>query len=173
MVVRRVPVEVTETVQKVYKLLEPLARKKGLDFRMELPPELLRVFGDPNAVERVLTNLVGNAIKFTPEGEVVISVSADEKHVRIAVRDTGVGISEEFLPHIFDEFRQESSGADREFEGSGLGLAIASRLVKLMGGEIEVVSEKGKGSTFTVVLPRAPERGAPSGRFPHQEVSET
>ncbi|ACY48735.1 sensor histidine kinase [Rhodothermus marinus] len=173
MVVRRVPVEVTETVQKVYKLLEPLARKKGLDFRMELPPEPLRVFGDPSAVERVLTNLVGNAIKFTPEGEVVISVTADEKHVRIAVRDTGVGISEEFLPHIFDEFRQESSGADREFEGSGLGLAIASRLVKLMEGEIEVVTEKGKGSTFTVVLPRAPERGTPSGRLPHREVSET
>ncbi|WP_397547111.1 ATP-binding protein [Rhodothermus marinus] len=173
MVVRRVPVEVTETVQKVYKLLEPLARKKGLDFRMELPPEPLRVFGDPSAVERVLTNLVGNAIKFTPEGEVVISVTADEKQVRIAVRDTGVGISEEFLPHIFDEFRQESSGVDREFEGSGLGLAIASRLVKLMEGEIEVVTEKGKGSTFTVVLPRAPERGTPSGMFPHREVSET
>jgi len=173
MVVRRVPVEVTETVQKVYKLLEPLARKKGLDFRMELPPEPLRVFGDPSAVERVLTNLVGNAIKFTPEGEVVISVTADEKQVRIAVRDTGVGISEEFLPHIFDEFRQESSGADREFEGSGLGLAIAERLVKLMEGEIEVVTEKGKGSTFTVVLPRAPERGTPSGRLPHREVSET
>jgi len=172
MVVRRVPVEVTETVQKVYKLLEPLARKKGLDFRMELPPEPLRVFGDPSAVERVLTNLVGNAIKFTPEGEVVISVTAAEKHVRIAVRDTGVGISEEFLPHIFDEFRQESSRADREFEGSGLGLAIASRLVKLMEGEIEVVTEKGKGSTFTVVLPRAPERGTTSGRLPHREVSE-
>ncbi|WP_161541555.1 sensor histidine kinase [Rhodothermus marinus] len=173
MVVRRVPVEVTETVQNVYKLLEPLARKKGLDFRMELPPEPLRVFGDPSAVERVLTNLVGNAIKFTPEGEVVISVTADEKRVRIAVRDTGVGISEEFLPHIFDEFRQESSGEDREFEGSGLGLAIAARLVKLMEGEIEVVSEKGKGSTFTVVLPRAPERGTPSGMFPRREVSET
>ncbi len=172
MVVRRVPVEVTETVQKVYKLLEPLARKKGLDFRLELPPESLRVFGDPSAVERVLTNLVGNAIKFTPEGAVVISVTADEKQVRIAVRDTGVGISEEFLPHIFDEFRQESSGTEREFEGSGLGLAIAARLVKLMEGEIEVVSTKGQGSTFTLVLPRVAERGAPAGTFPRREVTE-
>ncbi|SHK20330.1 sensor histidine kinase [Rhodothermus profundi] len=173
MVLRRVPVEITETVQKVYQLLEPLARKKGLDFRMELPTVPVRVFGDPRAVERVLNNLVGNAIKFTPRGEVVISVTADEQHVRIAVRDTGEGISEEFLPHVFEEFRQESSGTDRAYEGSGLGLAIAARLVKLMGGTIEVASKKGEGSTFTVVLPRAPEHGTPSGMYPHWQLSET
>lgn len=172
MILRRVPVEVAEIVQKVYQLLEPLARQKSLDFRIELPSESVRVLSDPRALERVLTNLLSNAIKFTSEGEVVISVATDEQHVRIAVRDTGVGISEEFLPYVFDEFRQESSGIDRVFEGSGLGLAIAARLVKLMEGNIEVVSKKGEGSTFTVVLPRAAASSAPLDPFPHRQASE-
>ncbi|MDQ7041855.1 MAG: HAMP domain-containing sensor histidine kinase, partial [Rhodothermus sp.] len=171
MIVRRVPVEVNEVVQKVYQLLEPLARKKDLVFRLELPSGSVRAWGDPGAVERVLHNIIGNAIKFTPEGEVVVSVTADEQYVRIAVRDTGEGISEEFLPHVFEEFRQESSGTDRAYEGSGLGLAIASRLVNLMDGTIEVDSRKGEGSTFTIVLPRAPEQSAPSGEFPHWQIS--
>src|SRR5581483_1988329 len=107
-----------------------------------------------------LMNVVGNAIKFTPSGNVRIVLSNNADTVEIKIIDTGIGISEEFMPHLFEEFYQESDGLARTFEGTGVGLRIAKRLVELMGGSISAESEKGKGSTFTISLPLNMEQAA-------------
>lgn len=154
MMLHRVPVDVGEKVQEVHRLMSVLAQKKGLTFTVKLPETPVYAMLDPKALERVLVNLVSNAIKFTEAGSVEIVVDASPTQVAIAVRDTGVGIAEEFMPHLFEEFRQESSGLDRAYEGSGLGLAIVAQLVRLMEGTVTVQSKKGEGSTFTVTFAR-------------------
>ncbi len=150
----RVPVDVGEKVQEVHRLMSALAQKKGLTFTVKLPEAPVYAMLDPRALERVLINLVSNAIKFTEAGSIEIVVDASPTQVAIVVRDTGVGIAEEFMPHLFEEFRQESSGLDRAYEGSGLGLAIVAQLVRLMEGTVTVQSKKNEGSTFTVTFAR-------------------
>ena len=151
------PIDVAAETQELAQILAPIAEEKGLALIVEAPPG-----GAPGArldracLERILTNLVGNAIKFTPAGSVTVAVSTDDDEVRLQVRDTGIGISEAFLPRLFNEFRQESSGQGRSHEGSGLGLVITKRLVEMMHGRITVESRQGAGSTFTVVFPCAP-----------------
>ena len=116
-------------------------------------PALKKAFADEDAVGRVLGQLIDNALKFTSEGEVVVRVAVKAERVLVQVCDTGVGISQEFIPSLFEAFKQESEGLNREHEGSGLGLTLTHRLVQLIGGSIHAESEKGKGSTFTVTLP--------------------
>lgn len=112
--------------------------------------------GNRAALRRIVENLLENAIKFTPEGgEVKIRVCEEEEQAILEVADTGVGIGDEAIKHIFEPFRQESEGKDREYEGSGLGLSIVKRLVEAHGGTIEVESQNGKGSRFTMRVPRA------------------
>ncbi len=101
-----------------------------------------------------MTNLVSNAVKFTEEGRVTVTVEGTAETLQIAVADTGRGIDPAFLPSLFEEYQQESTGYGRVAEGSGLGLAITKQLVDLMGGTIEVESEVGTGTTFCVRLPR-------------------
>lgn len=98
-------------------------------------------------------NVAGNAVKFTEKGSIDIIVRSDTKNIYVDIKDTGIGISEEELPHIFDEFRQVDGSAAREFEGTGLGLAIAYKTMKLLYGAIRVKSELGKGSVFTITIP--------------------
>ncbi len=143
---------VTE-VRDVVRLLQPLASARGLALEVEAPPSLIATM-DVDAVGRVLTNLVGNAIKFTKTGSVTVGLEADDDTVVMSVRDTGIGISAEFLPRLFAAFRQASEGFGRSHEGSGLGLTITQRLVEEMGGAVEVESEVGVGTVFTVTLPR-------------------
>ena len=147
-------VGIAEEINEVVDLLRPMAEQRGLDLRVAITPATLHATLDRALLNRVLTNLVGNAVKFTHEGHVAVTAHADEAHVEVQVSDTGIGISSEFLPHLFEEFRQESSGVARAYEGNGLGLAISRRLVEVMGGTIAVESEKGVGTTFTVRLPR-------------------
>jgi len=146
-------VHVFEEAQAIVTALQPLAGKKGLALRLVGTPADARA--DRPALERILTNLVGNALKFTKVGAVDVEVGAEGGSAWLRVTDTGVGIGPEFLPHVFEEFKQESAGMSRAFEGSGLGLAITKGLVTMMGGELAVESEKGVGSTFTVRLPAA------------------
>jgi signal transduction histidine kinase len=109
----------------------------------------------------VLQILIDNAIKFTPDGEVHVEIAAgDDDTLHAHVRDTGIGISDDFRPFLFEPFRQESMGEQREFEGNGLNLSIAKRLVDLIGGDIHVESTKGVGSTFTVDVPQSDETEA-------------
>jgi PAS domain S-box-containing protein len=134
-------------------LFAPQARQRGIDISFSLDENVPRAMGDSGAVARVVSNLVNNALKFTDRGTIRVSVRAEGPHVGLHVADSGRGISPEFLPHLFDEFRQESSGLTRSHEGAGLGLAITKRLVDMMGGTISVESERGRGTTFSVRLP--------------------
>ncbi|HMB93416.1 MAG TPA: ATP-binding protein [Rhodothermales bacterium] len=153
MELQRTYVDVGEKVTEILRLLKPLARQKNLPVELRRPAKPVSANLDPRYLDRILYNIIGNAIKFTEEGQVQIVVEQKEATAVIRVIDTGIGIEEQFIPHIFDEFKQESTGLSRSYEGSGLGLAITSRLVNLMEGTIEVESEKGVGSTFTVIFP--------------------
>lgn len=164
-----VPVSVTPCAKRAVQALQPLATQKGLKLELEAEPGETQALLDQVFLARVLDNVIDNAIKFTDTGEVVVSVESDDSSVRIHVRDTGIGISEAYLPQIFDTFMQESSGLTRNHEGNGLGLAIAKRLVELMDGQIGVSSVKGAGSTFTLCFPRYP---VASGQAPQPTRAE-
>ncbi|MFB6373586.1 MAG: PAS domain S-box protein, partial [Bradymonadaceae bacterium] len=148
-------VSVCRQVDQIAGEFEPKASDKGLALRTFCEsPEMVASL-DRTFLDRILNNLVSNAVKFTDEGTVSITALEDGDTVTIRVRDTGPGISEEFLPQIFSEFEQESSGYDRTHEGTGLGLAITERLVEAMEGSISVSSQQGEGTTFTVELPKS------------------
>jgi len=142
-----------EVAGNCVSILTPQAIRKKLVLRLVRPERPVEVHADADALDRILHNLIGNAIKFTDTGEIVVEVGMDPQHTYLRVRDTGVGISEQFLPHIFEEFKQESSGLARSHEGSGLGLAITRRLIEAMRGEITVESEKGTGTVFNILFP--------------------
>jgi CheY-like chemotaxis protein len=162
------PFDVGEALDDVVYLLRGKAAEKGLEL---LPHYRLAagrwVRGDPGRVRQIVTNLLGNALKFTPQGSVALTVQSRVEgarlHLEIAVRDTGIGIAPEALEHIFEVFTQADASTTRRFGGSGLGLAISRQLARAMGGELTVESTLGVGSTFTarLVLPRAPEADRP------------
>jgi signal transduction histidine kinase/DNA-binding response OmpR family regulator len=165
------PFDLERTIHEVAMLLQPRARAKGLDlmidFDMFLPT---RYVGDPGRIRQVLTNLLGNAVKFTDAGHVLIRVVGFEvetgaHQLHVTIEDTGIGIDAAHLGHIFGEFNQVESQSNRKFEGTGLGLAITRRLIERMGGEVWVDSELGKGSCFgfRVTLPVAEEAAPPVG----------
>ena len=154
------PFDLERSLHEVIMLLQPSARDKGLtlmlDYDLFLPTSFV---GDPGRIRQVLTNLTGNAIKFTTEGHVLIRVTGvpdpetGRADVRIAIEDTGIGIAEDKIDHIFGEFNQVENERNRQFDGTGLGLAISQRLVKLMQGDVWVTSEEGVGSCFGFNLP--------------------
>lgn len=145
---------VSEVVERVRSTLANQAAAKGLALTTDVAPDVM-VEADRIRLRQILLNLVGNAIKFTEQGSVDVSVQQGAAAVEIAVSDTGCGIAAEFLPHVFDEFRQADPSTTRRHGGSGLGLAIVRRLVELHGGTIGVESVVGRGTTFVVTLPLA------------------
>jgi len=146
-------VSVGNLLKIVYENLQILSEKKGLKLNLVLQNDIPIIESDETKLHQILLNFVGNAIKFTEKGSVDISLNSDSEDVFIEVKDSGIGISEEMLPYIFDEFRQVDGTSTREYEGSGLGLAIASKLITLIGGSVSVESELGIGSSFTITLP--------------------
>ena len=163
------PFDLERTIHEVTMLLQPRAREKGIDlmidFDMFLPT---RYVGDPGRLRQVLTNLIGNAVKFTEKGHVLVRVVGLEdapgrQQLHVTVEDTGIGIAPDNLDHIFGEFNQVESQANRKFEGTGLGLAITQRLIERMEGAVWVDSEMGKGSCFgfRLTLPIAEEADTP------------
>jgi len=144
-----------ELLEKTKGTMSALAAKKGLTFRVEIDPELpSELYGDVNRLQQILINLAGNAIKFTKVGEISVSLKRPAPaQWSIEVRDTGAGIPMDDRQNIFEPFRQVSNSITRENRGSGLGLAITKQLIELMGGQISLESEIGKGSLFTVTLP--------------------
>ena len=152
-----IPFDVSKVVHATASLLAVRAREKHLELLAEVSADVPRALrGDPTRLRQVLMNLIGNAIKFTEQGEVVISVSAaatgGTAKVTFAVRDTGIGIAAEHTSSVFKEFTQADSTMTRRYGGTGLGLAISQRLVRLMGGELAVTSEVGRGSEFSFSL---------------------
>ena len=155
------PVDIAEVSASVLTIVYGYLSNRNISFHTELEEPLARyVLTDAVRVREVLVNILGNAVKFTQDGgTVTYAVSyhpgTDDRHilVRYRISDTGIGMSEEFVDHIFDEFSQEEHGARTQYKGTGLGMAITKRYVDLMGGTISVQSKKGVGSTFTVDLP--------------------
>jgi PAS domain S-box-containing protein len=151
----RVEMSFRETVEDAIKVLALRAGQKGLELAVRISPELPSiVLGDPGRLRQVVVNLVGNAIKFTDHGEVVLDAEVDVKHedevrVRVAVRDTGIGVPAEKRDQIFAPFTQADTSTTRRFGGTGLGLAISTQLVEMMGGHLTMESEVGRGSTFS------------------------
>jgi PAS domain S-box-containing protein len=154
--------ELAGTVASSVESIQPAAAAKDIRIHTLIEPGAIMVMGDPSRLEQVLWNLLSNSIKFTPAGgTVTVAVQKVEKQVQITVSDTGVGISREFLPHVFECFRQQDGSSTRSYGGLGLGLAIVKNLIELHRGAIRVHSEgDGKGTDFTVVLPLASESGA-------------
>ena len=150
------PVDLVQHIDRSLDVLRPFAEGQGLTLALETELATLPASVDPGAFDRILTNLIGNAVKFTDEGGVRVSLRTEADALVVGVTDTGIGIDAAFLPDLFNEFRQESEGHGRSHEGSGLGLAITQRLVDAMEGAIEVTSQKGVGTTFTVTLPHVP-----------------
>jgi signal transduction histidine kinase len=140
-------------VETVYTAVEPLAKEKKLAFKVEVPPDLPPGFGDERRLTQVILNLVGNAIKFTDNGEVAIRASNANGSFEVAVRDTGPGISAADQAKLFQEFQQADNSITRKKGGTGLGLAISKRIIEMHGGKIWVESTVGQGSTFSFTLP--------------------
>ncbi|AHM03391.1 Sensor histidine kinase/response regulator [Roseibacterium elongatum DSM 19469] len=159
LVLHREAFDLPGMIHEIFRLLRPSVQ--GRDLRLSLDYDLFlpdRMIGDPGRVRQILTNLIGNAVKFTPKGDVLVRVVGDPPPpegetparipLRIVVEDTGIGIAPEMQCHIFGEFNQVEDQANRRHDGTGLGLAITHRLVRLMGGEIWLDSTPGKGSSF-------------------------
>jgi PAS domain S-box-containing protein len=155
----RTPFTVGSLCRNLESLVGDKAQTKQLVLRSEIAPSLrrLELLGDPLRLQQVLLNLVGNAIKFTERGSVTLAVqliseTEHNAHLKFSVRDTGIGISDETLKRIFDPFEQADGSTTRKYGGTGLGLSICQRLIRLMGGEVEVSSTLGAGSTFSFAL---------------------
>lgn len=144
---------VLEVVESAVESIRPVAEEKGLDIQIKFPGERRLARFDHAILTRIINNLLDNAIKFTDEGYVSVEVRGRKDTVEVVVRDTGIGIEEQFLHHVFDPFVQESTGLDRTHQGSGLGLSVSKRLLERMGGSITLSSTKGEGSVFTIILP--------------------
>jgi two-component system phosphate regulon sensor histidine kinase PhoR len=146
------PVAIAAIITRVTERLKTQADRARLKVSIDIRGDMPAVMGDTNRIEQVLVNLVHNAIKFTPQdGKIIVSSAAGDDKILVSVRDTGIGIPEDDLPHIFERFYKVDKA--RSGGGTGLGLAIAKHIVQAHGGDIRVESMLGKGSTFTFTLP--------------------
>ena len=161
----KAPFDLDEVVSVALSTIAPHARRKKLVMSCKVPPALPLVLGDRDKIRQVLLNLLGNAVKFTPEGgkiEVAAQLSTllpapdSARAVRVSVRDSGIGVPPEHQKRVFDPFFQVDNSSTREYGGTGLGLSIVKRLVEAHGGVVWVDSEAGKGSIFSFTIPLAP-----------------
>lgn len=148
----------SDIIQEVEAIMLPAANEKMIALNISLAPTLSPAFvGDPIRIKQVLLNIISNAIKFTEKGHVSITCTPVQRtnqheHVKIQIADTGIGMDSSYLKELFGKFTQEDSSTSRKYGGTGLGMSIAHELVQMMGGSIEVKSEKGKGTTFEISL---------------------
>jgi hypothetical protein len=149
------PVDLPNVVRTAVESLQPAVAAKGLRLQTVIDPQAAPISGDPDRLQQIVWNLVSNAVKFTPKGgRIQVRLERNDSQVDVVVSDTGVGIKPEFLPHIFERFRQADSATTRQYGGLGLGLAIVRHLVELHGGTVEAASGgAGRGATFRVRLP--------------------
>ncbi|MBA2620101.1 MAG: GAF domain-containing protein [Acidobacteria bacterium] len=147
----------SDVIETAVESARPAADAKGIRLQMLLDPHAAPVSGDPDRLQQVVWNLISNAVKFTPKnGRIQIRLERVDSHVEISISDTGQGISPDFLPHVFERFRQNDSSTSRLYGGLGLGLSIVRQIVEMHGGTVSVASPgEGAGATFTVNLPIA------------------
>ncbi len=145
--------DLRSAIDKMAKLVSPLAEKKGVTLQLDLPATPTMITTDQRRLEQVIINLLNNGIKFTDKGHVSLSCRTESQQVLLSFSDTGIGMRQEELQNIFQPFRQIDTGLARKREGTGLGLSICKKIVDMMGGSIEVQSSWGEGSTFTIRLP--------------------
>jgi PAS domain S-box-containing protein len=147
-------INLQKSINEVILLMEPMIKTKFMDFKFDMESENFEIYADKKKIEQIMYNLLSNAIKFTPNyGKVLINTTIIDDYIQISVSDTGIGIPLNEQQTIFYPFKQVESSENRTYEGTGLGLAIVKHFVEMHSGEIEVESEVGKGSTFTVTIP--------------------
>jgi len=149
------PVRVEDIVSMATATVEPLLKDGRVRFVKDIPPDLPPLKTDRDKLKQILLNLLSNAAKFTEYGEIRVSARQENGTLRLAVSDTGIGMKKEALDHIFEEFSQAEKTTASKYGGTGLGLAIVKKFTNLMGGDIGVESEVGKGSKFTITIPIA------------------
>ncbi len=155
------PLDLAEILVDVRRALAPALAARQVSVEFAEVPATPGLVGDVHEIERVLMNLLTNAIKFTPDGgRVSLCVERDGDEVRIVVADTGIGVAEGDLPHLFRRFFRASSASEGQIQGTGLGLSLVRSIVEAHGGKVTVASELGVGSSFTVTLPVAGEGAA-------------
>lgn len=153
-----VPVDLGQAARRAIELLQPALDKKGHEMVVRIEPNLPEVAGNPSYLERAIGNLVENAVKYTPEhGRVAVSVTAQSSHVVVEVADNGIGIPKDDMPRIFERFYRVDRSRSREMGGTGLGLSIVKHVVQVHRGIVEVSSDPGNGTTFTLKIPVAGE----------------
>jgi len=165
-VIENEPIRMSVEVQQAVRMLATLAVEKSIRIKVVSKSEPESILLDRRLLGQILNNVIGNAIKFTDRGSVIITIDAINdfneesgeraQYVSVEVKDTGIGIEESFLPYIFDEFKQQSSGNNRRYEGAGIGLNIAKRMLALLGARVEVQSKVGVGTTFLMKFPVNP-----------------
>lgn len=166
-------IDAGEVAREVVELFRSSAADRPVEIHVKQTSSTTTLRTDRTLLHRILSNLVSNALKFTDEGAITVTIAPADDGLRLSVQDTGIGIDPDFFPHLFDAFKQESQGFGRSYEGTGLGLAITKHMVDLLGGTIEVESEKGEGSVFTVTLPHVEpsEESAVAERFATEAAS--
>ena len=161
------PISLEELLKKLMDFMAPLGHERGIS--MEFPDVSCdsTVQGDSETLEQVFTNLISNAIKYNKQGgSVRVGIREEQESVIVEIQDTGIGIAKENLPFIFDQFYRVNRKEGQKTKGTGLGLSIAKKITELHGGSIQVTSEFGKGSTFSVILPKAPKLAMQSKNIP-------
>ncbi|MBI1910349.1 MAG: HAMP domain-containing histidine kinase [Deltaproteobacteria bacterium] len=154
MEIRRGPADLGALLEELARQWSGAIKDRSVVLLKEISPLVPQIETDEKHLKKILDNLLDNAIKFTREGKIVLGARSREDAVEVWVADTGIGISREAREFIFDAFRQVDASDTRSYQGMGLGLALSKKLVRLLGGRIEVESETGRGSTFRVILPR-------------------
>ncbi len=152
--VKPVKLNLEHLIKVIMKEEQPAAEEKNLEMRFVCEVENPEIIADEYCITQSFSHLINNAVKYTPEGWVEIRISDDEDHYIVTIQDTGIGISQEYLGKLFEAFSQESSGYTKRFQGVGLGLALTKNYLDLNGVEIEVESQKAKGTTFTLLFPK-------------------
>jgi len=164
--VRLAPVNLVQLVRSCVAEVDSLRASKDLKLVAELGDTPIETTSDAQRVRQILLNLLSNAIKFTDVGEVVVTARQTTNEIQLAVRDSGIGISPTAMKELFQDFHQLEAGDGRRYDGTGVGLALSRRLARALGGDIEVRSREGEGSTFTLLLPRATTAAEPAGADP-------
>lgn len=153
--IEKVSFNFRDLIENTCRPLEPNATNKHIELNWDIDDELDdNYISDPYRLRQILTNLISNAIKFTQEGSVQVSATADDAFISVSVIDTGIGIAKSQQGQVFEEFTQAHAGIEKKFGGTGLGLTIAKRMLQLLGGDISLESEEGQGSIFTVRVPK-------------------